>query len=64
MTARDERIRRAWRYGGVGACGIDGCTEPGTLEHVTAHLDRLELAEYGRPIGPTSADEKQKEAIR
>jgi hypothetical protein len=32
-----ERIEQARRFGGE-LCDIDGCTEYGTLEHVTAHL--------------------------
>lgn len=32
-----ERIQRARRWDGRERCGIDGCTEYGTVEHVTAH---------------------------
>jgi hypothetical protein len=36
-----ERIEQARRFGGE-LCDIDGCTEYGTLEHVTAHLAAAE----------------------
>jgi hypothetical protein len=36
-----ERIEQARRFGGE-LCEIDGCTEYGTLEHVSAHLDRAD----------------------
>jgi hypothetical protein len=48
-TVNAERIEQARRFGGE-LCDIDGCTEYGTLEHVTAHLAAIRRLDELRAV--------------